>query len=46
MLLLQLDSDQDANLMWGDAGLLYFWIRTEDLVAGRFDRVWMTLQCG
>jgi uncharacterized protein YwqG len=45
ILLLQLDSDPDADLMWGDAGLLYYWIRAEDLAARRFDRVWMTLQC-
>ena len=46
ILLLQLDSDRDADLMWGDAGYLYYWIRAEDLAAGRFDRVWMSLQCG
>ena len=45
ILLLQLDSDDQANLMWGDAGMLYYWIRSEDLAASRFDRTWMTLQC-
>src|SRR5262245_40019693 len=30
-LLLQLDTDEDAGMMWGDAGMLYFWIRAEDL---------------
>lgn len=45
VLLLQLDSDDQANLMWGDAGMLYYWIRSEDLAASRFDRTWMTLQC-
>lgn len=44
-LLLQLDSD-DRVAMWGDAGMLYYWIRRKDLVAGDFTRVWMTLQCG
>lgn len=43
MLLLQLDSDE--HMMWGDVGMLYFWIRSEDLAARRFDKVWMALQC-
>lgn len=46
ILLLQLDSDEKADLMWGDAGMLYYWIRSDDLAAKRFDRVWMSLQCG
>ena len=45
LLLLQLDSDQNADLMWGDAGMLYYWIRSEDLVSRRFNRTWMGLQC-
>ena len=46
VLLLQIDSDDSSDLMWGDLGMLYFWIRQEDLAAHRFDRAWMTLQCG
>lgn len=46
VLLLQLDSDDSADLMWGDMGMLYFWIRQQDLKGHRFDRVWMSLQCG
>lgn len=46
MLLLQLDTDDDAGMMWGDAGRLYFWIRRGDLAARRFERCWMILQCG
>jgi uncharacterized protein YwqG len=45
ILLLQLDSDDTAGLMWGDVGTLYYWIRKQDLAACRFDRVWMALQC-
>ena len=45
LLLLQLDSDDGAGVMWGDNGRLYFWIRSEDLRQLRFDKVWMTLQC-
>jgi uncharacterized protein YwqG len=44
-LLLQLDSDDDAGMMWGDLGMLYFWIQGEDLKKGNFDNVWMILQC-
>jgi uncharacterized protein YwqG len=46
LLLLQLDSDDHADLMWGDVGMLYYWIRTDDLINRRFRRSWMTLQCG
>ena len=45
-LLLQLDSDDDADMMWGDAGALYFWIRKQDAETADFSKVWMVLQCG
>ena len=45
-LLLQVDSDDTADMMWGDAGRLYFWIRDQDLRALRFDKSWMIFQCG
>ncbi len=41
ILLLQLDSDASARMMWVDNGRLYFAIRKQDLAARRFDRVWM-----
>ena len=44
-LLLQIDSDDRAGMMWGDMGRLYFWITEQDLEARRFDNVWMVLQC-
>jgi uncharacterized protein YwqG len=44
-LLMQLDSDDEAGMMWGDAGRLYFWIREADLRERRFDKVWLILQC-
>jgi uncharacterized protein YwqG len=43
--LLQVDSDDAAGMMWGDAGMLYFWIRDDDLAARRFDRAWCVMQC-
>jgi uncharacterized protein YwqG len=45
ILLLQLDSDDDSGMMWGDLGMLYFWIRKEDLKNKNFNNVWMILQC-
>jgi uncharacterized protein YwqG len=45
MLLLQVDTDDEAGWMWGDSGTLYYWIRRPDLAAGRFDRIWMIFQC-
>ena len=54
MLLYQCDSDdtgydgEDGGIghMWGDCGLLYFWIRRQDLSARDFSRGWTILQCG
>jgi uncharacterized protein YwqG len=44
-LLLQVDSEEQADMMWGDAGRLYYLIRKSDLEASQFDRAWMVLQC-
>jgi len=44
-LLLQLDTDDDAGMMWGDTGRLYFWIREQDARARDFSKAWMLLQC-
>ncbi len=34
------------DIMFGDCGCIYFYIRREDLAARRFDRAWLCLQCG
>jgi uncharacterized protein YwqG len=44
-LLLQIDSDDDAGMMWGDSGMLYIWIRESDARKGDFDKAWCILQC-
>lgn len=44
-LVLQLDSDDSADVMWGDVGMLYFWARDVDLRKQDFSQVWMALQC-
>ncbi len=44
-LLLQIDTDDDTGMIWGDCGRLYFWIRAMDLATKDFSSVWMVLQC-
>jgi uncharacterized protein YwqG len=44
-LLLQVDTDDGAGMMWGDCGRLYFWITEEALARRAFDETWMILQC-
>ena len=48
VLLFQMSSicDVEPEIMWGDMGNLYFYIRKEDLAAKRFDKARLTLQCG
>ncbi|AUZ04225.1 hypothetical protein ADP71_04280 [Vitreoscilla sp. C1] len=46
VLLLQLDSnDKECGMMWGDCGVLYFWIREQDLAQRRFEKCWCVMQC-
>lgn len=45
ILLLQVDSDEDAGILWGDSGMLYYWIRKQDAADRDFSKVWMVLQC-
>lgn len=45
-LLLQIDSEEETGMTWGDFGMIYFWIHEEDLKRGDFDQVWVVLQCG
>jgi uncharacterized protein YwqG len=44
-LLLQLDTDEDIGWMWGDVGMLYFWVREADARRSDFSKVWMVFQC-
>lgn len=45
-LLMQVESNEELGMMWGDMGRLYLWIRDEDLKARRFEKAWLILQCG
>ncbi|WP_169713649.1 YwqG family protein [Paludifilum halophilum] len=44
VLLLQVDSDEEMGMIWGDLGMLYFCIAREDLRKKRFDRSWLVMQ--
>ncbi len=48
-LLLQLDSDygekNTPGWMWGDVGIMYFFVKPNDLQIKRFDRVALYVEC-
>ncbi|MFC4700608.1 YwqG family protein [Glaciecola siphonariae] len=44
-LLLQFDSDDEIEAMWGDMGMLYFWVRESDANNCDFSKPWLILQC-
>ena len=44
-LLLQLSSNEETEMMWGDLGYIYFWINEDDLRRRDFSNVWLILQC-
>ncbi len=39
------DSEQSADIVWGDMGRLYYLIRKEDLRKRAFEKVWMEFDC-
>lgn len=45
-LLMQVDSNEELGMMWGDMGRLYLWITDEALAARNFENTWLILQCG
>lgn len=45
-LLFQFDSDDDLDVMWGDAGTIYYWIDESAARSGNFTNPWLILQCG
>ncbi|HZC05860.1 MAG TPA: YwqG family protein [Ktedonobacterales bacterium] len=44
ILLFQVDSDESIGMRWANAGMLYFWIRREDLAQRHFQNAWVVLQ--
>lgn len=45
MLLLQIDTNDELEMYWGDSGRLYFWIKKDDLLQKKFENTWLILQC-
>ena len=47
ILLFQMDTveSDDYELMFGDCGHIYFWIRKQDLANKNFENIWLILQC-
>ena len=47
ILLLQLGTleTRDYEMMFGDCGHIFFWIRKQDLAERKFDDIWLILQC-
>ena len=47
ILLFQMDTIEtsDYELMFGDCGHIYFWIKKEDLANKNFENIWLILQC-
>jgi uncharacterized protein YwqG len=45
VMLMQIASDRDAGMMWGDMGNLYVWIHRQALRARRFDEALVVFQC-
>ncbi|MCP3137956.1 YwqG family protein [Pyxidicoccus xibeiensis] len=44
-LLWQVGTDEAMGFVWGSYGTIYLLIRDEDLLARRFERAWLILQC-
>lgn len=44
LLLLQVDTDDHAGMKWASTGMLYYWVKAEDLKQQRFDATWLVLQ--
>lgn len=44
-LLLQVDSDDTAGMIWGDVGRLYYMIPRQALAQRDFSQVWLIMQC-
>lgn len=44
-LLFQIDSDDELDVMWGDLGMIYFWVRQSEAQIGKFDNAMAIMAC-
>ena len=44
-LLLQIDSDEEAGMMWGDSGRIYYWMHKNAMQERRWEQARLALQC-
>lgn len=44
-LLLQIDTNDEIDMIWGDCGRIYLWITDENLEKRNFEDSWLILQC-
>jgi uncharacterized protein YwqG len=44
-LLFQFDTDDELEVMWGDCGMIYFWVQENKAKKNQFDNSWLILQC-
>lgn len=44
-LLFQFDSDDELNVMWGDLGMVYFWVERDKSRENNYEDTWLVLQC-
>jgi uncharacterized protein YwqG len=44
-LLLQIDSDDDVGMMWGDVGRIYYWMHRDSMRQTEWDQARLILQC-
>ena len=45
IVLLQMDSDDELDWMWGDAGAMFYLMHRDDLANRDFDKCWLNAQC-
>ena len=43
--LLEIGTDDEAEMMWGDMGKMFLWIKKSDLKSRNFENTWLILQC-
>lgn len=45
ILVLEVSYDKNTDMMWGDAGSIYYFVHADDLKAHKFENAWLEMQC-